>query len=309
MSAKELPASMKQTLSVVISAFNEGKKLDRTLSSVSWADEIIVVDNESTDNTKEIAQKYTKNIFSRPNDLMLNKNKNFGFGKATSAWILNLDGDEVITPELRREILTVLNKNDSRFDGYWIARKNIIFGKWITHGFWWPDRQLRLFRRGKGKFPCHFIHEHIKVDGASNELREPYFHYNYETISQYIHKLERCTTSEAAEYTAGGYTFSWYDAFRFPSSDFLKVYFAQGAYKDGLHGLVLSVLQAFYSFVIFAKLWEMRQFPDISIRNDQIKKEHDRASREFIYWQLSALLSEEKNPLTRILLRVRRKLL
>lgn len=300
---------MKQSLSVVISAFNEGKKLGRTLESVSWVNEIIVVDNESTDNTRNIAQKYTKKIFSRPNDLMLNKNKNFGFSKATGVWILNLDADEVVTPELREEIKSVLETNDPQFDGYWITRKNIIFGKWIQHGFWWPDRQLRLFRRGKGKFPGRFIHEHIKVEGASKELHEPYLHYNYETISQYIHKLERCTTSEAAEYIASGYTFSWNDAVRFPTSDFLKVYFAQGAYKDGLHGLVLSILQAFYSFVIFAKLWEMRQFTDISISNVQIKKEYTQSNHDFAYWQLSTLFSEEKNPLVRLFLRVRRRLL
>lgn len=300
---------MSPTISIVISAFNEGKKLDRTLGAVSWADEIIVVDNESTDNTKEIAAKYTKKIYSRQNDLMLNRNKNFGFGEATSDWILNLDADEVVTPALRKEIQDTLKKNDAQFDGYWMPRKNIIFGKWISHGFWWPDKQLRLFRRGKGKFPGRFIHEHIKIEGASKELQEPYFHYNYETISQYVNKLERCTTSEAAEYAAGGYTFSWYDAVRFPTSDFLKVYFAQGAYKDGLHGLVLSILQAFYSFVIFVKLWEMRHFPDISPTHVQIKKEYRRASGELRYWHLSASISEEKNPLVRVVLKILRKFL
>jgi len=300
---------MKQTLSVVISAFNEGKKLERTLASVLWADEIVVVDNESTDDTVQIAAKYTKKVYSHPNDLMLNKNKNFGFGKATTAWILNLDADEVVTPQLREEIERVIKKNDPQFDGFWITRKNIIFGKWIRHGFWWPDKQLRLFRKNKGKFPCRYIHEYITVDGGAEQLKEPYVHYNYETVSQYIAKLDRCTTSEAHEYTKSGYTFSWYDAIRFPSSDFLKVYFAQGAYKDGLHGLILSILQAFYSFVIFVKLWEMRDFPDISITNVQMNKEYDHANKEFAYWYLSTRLNEEKNPLMRLLLKARRRLL
>jgi glycosyltransferase involved in cell wall biosynthesis len=302
---------MKSTISVVISAYNEGKKLERCLSAITWADEIIVVDNESTDNTKEIAKKYTKKVYSKPNNLMLNKNKNFGFTKATSSWILNLDADEVVTEELHNEIIKTIEiyESDMSIDGFWIARKNIIFGKWITHGFWSPDRQLRLFRRGKGKFPGRYIHEYIKVEGASLELAEPCIHYNYETISQYMTKLERCTTSEAAEYMADGYVFKWTDAIRFPAQDFIKVYFSQQAYKDGLHGLVLSMLQAFYSFVTFTKLWEKQSFIEVDVTKKDLQREAKRAQAELIYWRLTAQIAEEKNPLTVLGLRLRRKLI
>jgi glycosyltransferase involved in cell wall biosynthesis len=169
---------MKQTLSVVISAYNEEKTIGRCLKSVSFADEIIVVDNTSYDKTREIAKKFTKYVYDRPNQLMLNANKNYGFEKAKSEWILNLDADEEITPELAREIQKVI-QDSTKEDGFWIKRKNFSYGKWIQYGLWWPDKQLRLFRRIKGKFPCVHIHEYIKVEGLIGDLIEPYNHYNY----------------------------------------------------------------------------------------------------------------------------------
>src|SRR5450759_5700116 len=121
---------MKQTLSVVVSAYNEELTLGRCLSSVPFADEIIVVDNESQDNTVGIAKKFTKKIFSQKNILMLNTNKNYGFEKATCDWILNLDADEEIPKDLAKEIQTIIQSNPVE-NGFWIKRKNIIFGKWI----------------------------------------------------------------------------------------------------------------------------------------------------------------------------------
>lgn len=301
---------MKPTISIVISCYNDAKKLERTLALVDWADEIVVVDAQSTDNTREVAAKYTKKIHSRPNDLMLNKNKNFGFTKATGDWILNLDSDEVVTEELKNEILTTLSKfaTDTTVNGFWIPRKNMIFGKWIRYGFWWPDKQLRLFRRGKGKFPLRYIHEYIKVEGGSRELTEPYIHYNYESVSQYITKLERCTTSEAAEYLADGYDFTWTDAIRFPVRDFVKVYFSQQGYKDGLHGLVLSMLQAFYACVVFAKLWETHGFKESDTGFAPVEREFIRAYGELRYWDLSVKIRESTNPIFRLMLRVKRRL-
>jgi len=250
---------MKPTLSVVISAYNEEKSLERCLNSVSnVTDEIIVVDNESQDKTVEVATKYTKKIFSAPNQLMLNTNKNLGFSKASADWILNLDADEEIPPTLAKEILTIIRSNPPQ-NGFWLKRKNYSFGIWIQHGLWWPDRQIRLFRRGFGLFPCIHIHEYIKVDGVIGELVEPYIHYNYETVHQYLLKIDRTSTSEAITLRELNYQLIWYDAIRFPVSDFLKIYFAQGGYKDGLHGLVLATFQAFYSFCTFAKYWEMKK--------------------------------------------------
>lgn len=299
---------MKQTLSVVVSAYNEEKTIARCLESVPFADEIIVVDNTSGDTTLEIAKKFTRNTYSKPNKLMLNENKNFGFSKTTGDWILNLDADEEITPELEKEILRII-QSDCKENGFWIKRKNYSFGKWIRHGLWWPDKQIRLFRRGKGEFPCVHIHEYVKVDGQTGELTEPYVHHNYETIHQYLSKIDRASNSEAISLKESQYQILWTDAIRFPVSDFVKIYFAQSGWKDGLHGLVLALLQSFYSFCVFAKLWETEKFPDRTITLPAVASELHRNGREMKYWILTTRIGESKGAVSKLIAKIQRKLL
>ncbi|MBI4062460.1 glycosyltransferase family 2 protein [Candidatus Gottesmanbacteria bacterium] len=294
-------------VSVVISAFNAQGSLDRSLKSVRWASEIILVDNGSTDNTVQQAKKYGAKIFSRENNPMLNVNKNFGFEKAEGDWILSLDSDEEVPRTLASEIEGAIN--DPSVVGYWIPRKNIIFGKWIRHGLWWPDKQLRLFHRGRGKFPCKHVHEYLDVDGPTGELQEPYIHYNYTSVSQFIHKMDAIyTESEVQKLTRTGYQVSWMDAVRFPVSDFVKIFFAQRGFKDGLHGLVLALLQSFYSFIVFAKLWERAKFVDIELSLPQVTRELHERGREVRYWTKTAEIEQERNPITRGWKRLVRKL-
>jgi glycosyltransferase involved in cell wall biosynthesis len=301
---------MKNTLSVVISAFNEEKKLGLCLSSVAkLADEMIVIDNTSTDKTAKIAKSFKASVYKRENNLMLNINKNVGFEKAKGNWILNLDADEEVTEELKEEIRHIVELDLTQAKkGYWIPRKNIIFGKWIQYGLWWPDKQLRLFQKESGKFPCKHIHEYIEVIGEIGELTEPYIHYNYDSVSQYLTKLERCTTSEAIALEEAQYQVSWFDAIRFPLSDFLKIFFAQSGYKDGLHGLVLSLFQGFYSFIVFTKLWEKEQFSQKSVTFPAISEEFEKQGREFSYWMLTAKIKESHHALQTFLFKIRRRL-
>lgn len=294
-----------ETISAVLSVFNEEAKLARTLEALRWVDEIIVIDNESTDQTATIAKKYGAIVYKEKNNLMLNINKNRGFTKAKCDWILYLDGDEVVPPELAQEINESVH--NSQIMGYWISRKNIIFGKWIQHGLWWPDKQLRLFQRGKGKFPCKHIHEYVEIDGLTGELQKPYIHYNYESIHQYLTKIDRASTSEAISLREMHYQIMWYDAIRFPMSDFLKIYFAQKGYKDGLHGLMLSLLQAFYSFTVFAKVWEGEKFVERELPVEVVEKELTRTRMEARYWLLSAKLGDTQNVMKKIWYRWLRK--
>ncbi|MCL4359728.1 glycosyltransferase family 2 protein [Patescibacteria group bacterium] len=300
------------TLSVVLSVYNGASTLERTLRSVSWADEVVVVNGSSTDDTVKIAKKFTPRIFTRPNNRMLNVNKNFGFTKATGDWILSLDADEELTKPLSDEIRRII-KNErvpgGEIAGYWIPRKNMIFGKWIKHGLWWPDKQLRLFRRGTGKFPCVHVHEYLAVDGKTETIDEPYIHYNYDSIAQYLSKMETIyTESEVAKMTAAGYRPVWHDALRFPVSDFVKIYFAEEGYRDGLHGLVLSLLQSFYSLIVFVKLWENEGFPEISPSVSEARREIGRAGHEIRYWSLSTGIRETTSPVRRFWMRLGRRL-
>ncbi len=303
-----------ETISVVLSVRNEEVKIERTLASVQWADEVVVVDNESTDKTASIARQYGAKVMRGKNNPMLNVNKNFGFTKAKSDWILSLDGDEVIPPELAKEIQDIthqrINASTHPADvvGYWIPRKNILFGKWIQHGLWWPDKQLRLFKRGMGRFPCKHVHEYLSVDGPTAELAAPMMHYNYESVSQFIRKMDEIyTVSEVENHVSSGYQLAWYDAIRFPVSDFVKTYFAQAGYKDGLHGLVLSMLQAFYSFVVFTKLWEREKFIEHDIALEAIEQEWTRTQKEVRYWLFSAKIGQTSNILTKFWYRLLRR--
>jgi glycosyltransferase involved in cell wall biosynthesis len=295
-------------LSVVISTRNRSQRLERCLKSIKkLAGEIIVIDNESRDDTASIAKKYGAIVFERPNNLMLNVNKNYGFNKATGEWILCLDDDEEITGELVEEIEKVTNANETTV-GYWIPRKNIIFGKWIRHGIWWPDPQLRLFKRGMGKFPQKHVHEYISVDGPTTQLTNAFTHYNYDSLDQYLDKMLRIyIPSEVEKFISSGYVISWQDAIRFPASDFVKLYFAQAGFKDGLHGLVLATLQAFYSFLIFVRLWERSKFLELDIPLDGAIAQLKSSGSELTYWSHTAKINETKNPIKKFSHRLLRK--
>lgn len=294
-------------ISVVISAYNEEKKLARTLKSLGFADEIIVVDNSSTDKTATIAREFHAKVLKRPNNPMLNINKNFGFTQASCDWILNLDADEEIPTDLAREIKFAISKK-SDISGYWIPRKNIIFGKWIEHGLWWPDKQLRLFRRDQGKFPGKHVHEYLEVQGKTSDLAHPFVHYNYETVSQFIQKMDTIyTENEVQQLVSSRYQVSWYDAIRFPASDFIKVYFAQECYKDGLHGLVISILQAFYSFVVFAKLWEQHHFAERTVTLDSVGRELKRSQKELAYWTLTSEMKDSTSWVSTLWIKILRR--
>lgn len=285
-------------ISVVISAYNEEKKIEDCLRSLkAVADEIIFIDNTSDDKTVQIAKKYTDKIFIRKNDpVMLNRNKNFGFDEATGDWIISLDADERLTSELSVEIRKAISTN--QYAGYEIPRKNIIFGKWIEHSLWWPDYNLRLFKQGKGKFPEKHVHEKIEVDGKVDQLKNPLIHYNYETISQFIKKMDATyTESETRNFLKSNKNIFWYDAIRWPTSDFLKTFFLQKGYQDGFHGLILSILQAFYAFIFFAKVWERKEkFKDLTPGNflDEVIREFKKTSKETRYWIYESQISQSQ---------------
>ncbi len=301
----------KNTISVVISAFNEEKKIRNCLDSVKWADEIIFVDNCSTDNTKEIAREYTKKIFVQKNDpYNIDLQKNLGIEKATGNWILVLDADEVVTPELEKEIKNTL-ENQSSIDGFMIPRKNIIFGKWIQHSGWYPDYQPRLFRNGKGRYEKSHVHEPLIIQGEIKKLYEPLIHYNYETVSQFLYKhLELYAPNEAEELLRKGYIFDWKGIIRMPMSEFLSRYFAREGYRDGFHGLVLSLLMAVYHLAIFVYIWEKKKFVEMEEENIiyGLEAEIKKSKKEISYWFNTRSIEQEKNLFKKATIKIKKKL-
>lgn len=295
-------------LSVVVSAYNEEENLKHCLESVKWADEIIVVDNESTDKTVEIAKKFTNKIYTRKNNIMLNINKNFGFTKATNDWILCLDSDEKVSNELRKEIEEKI-KSDPGPNGYKIPRKNLIFGKWIQHTGFYPDFQIRLFRKGFGEFEEINVHEQMTISGDIGELTEAIVHNNYETVTQFLRKHTTVYgPNEAEARIKTGYVFNYLDCIRMPFNEFLSRYFAREGYKDGFHGLMISMLLGFYHLVIFTFIWEKQGFKDPPVKNmtDDLVHEVRKIYKDLSYWFYTTEMKKVKDPLNKALLRIKR---
>jgi len=296
-------------ISVVISAYNEERQInDCLMSAKKIADEIIFIDNQSTDATAELAKKYTKKIFKKVNDpIMIDKNKNFGFLKASGDWIFSLDADERISDMLASEIKKAVQNTKTM--GFEIQRKNIIFGKWIQNSIWWPDYNLRLFKNGSGMFPLNKVHEKIKINGEVSRLKNPILHYNYQTISQFLKKLDNYTESEAIDFIRINKEVKWYEILRWPLSDFLKTFFSQRGYRDGMHGLALSMLQAFYQLVVFLKVWEKKEnYKDLSPKAflKEVVCELSKISKDTRYWVYEALSKE--NPKMKIIYKIKKRL-
>lgn len=300
-------------ISVVISAYNEEKNIKECIESVKdLADEIIVVDNSSTDKTGVIAKKAGAILFHQENNPhKIDLQKNFGFNKASYEWILSLDADERLTPKLIDEIKKAIHGAD-HVSGFWIPRKNMIFKKWIKHSIWWPDYQLRIFRKGKGKFLAASVHKPLEVKGETRHLSEPLVHYNYESISQFVNRMNNIYTEiEADAIIESNEKMHWTAAVKLPLSDFLKTYFLQQGYKDGLHGLVLSILQSFYMFLVFAKVWERQGFYEKDGKEIMKGLEHELfdVSSQTKYWLFKTHEKGTRNPFKKILYIISRKTL
>jgi glycosyltransferase involved in cell wall biosynthesis len=241
-------------LSVCIVTANEEERLRACLESVAWADEIVVVDAESTDKTVLVAREFTDRVVVRPWPGFAAQ-KNHALDQATRDWILALDADELVTSELREEIEAVL-RADGPADGYFVPRRNIFWGRWVRHGRLYPDWQLRLFRRGRGRFAEQAVHESVVVDGRVGRLRSPLVHASYRDLSDCLARFDRYSTLAAAEWVGSGRGASAVDLLLRPLARFFSMYVAAGGFLDGWRGFVLAVLYAHYVFLRSAKVWE-----------------------------------------------------
>lgn len=240
-------------LSVVIITKDEERDIGPCLESVKWADEIVVIDEFSRDQTVEICRRYTEKVFQKEWEGYA-RTKNFGIEKTSGQWILSLDADERVSSELRAEIKQVLEMDDS-YDGYLIPMKFYFYGHWMRHGGLYPKRHLRLFRKGKGEFEERVVHEGVKVTGKIGCLREPMFHYSYENLNDYLQKFNRYSTLDALNKVDKRKYGRCYPFLRLPG-EFILTYFIKQGFRDGFYGLLYSVLNAFYVFVKYMKLWE-----------------------------------------------------
>jgi len=244
-------------LSVTIIAWNEEERLRACLESVAWAEEILVIDAESTDKTVQVAREFTDRIWVRPWPGFAEQ-KNFGLDQATCEWVLSLDADERVTPELRERIRRIVRANGPG-DGYSIPRKNIFWGAWVRHGGLYPDYQLRLFRRTAGRFVDSAVHESVVVEGHVERLAEPLLHHSYRGLDDFVARSNRYSALAARDIVARGGRAGVLDLALRPLGRFLSMYVARGGFLDGWRGFVLAVLYANYVFLRVAKTWEARR--------------------------------------------------
>ncbi len=242
-------------LSVVIITLNEEANLARTLSSVAWADEIVVLDSGSTDRTREVAESFHARFFEEPWKGFAAQ-KNSALEKVTGDWVLSLDADEEVEPALAEEIRDVLLANPS-VAGFRIPRKNFFLGRWIKHGGFYPDDKLRLFRRGAGQFEDRLVHEDMRLDGATALLKGNLLHNAYPTLDSYIEHMNRYSSlgaQMATEKRPRG--FSLIDIVLRPKLTFLYNYVLRFGFLDGREGLLLHAYHATYVSWKYAKAWE-----------------------------------------------------
>ncbi len=243
------------TISVIVLTLNEERNIADCLESVRWADEIILVDSGSTDQTTAIAGRYTSNIQTIAWQ-GYGAARNYGVGQAKGEWILWLDADERVMPELAEEIREIVRNDEPGVVGYSVARRAFFLGRWIRHCGWYPSRVTRLFRRGKGKFSETRVHERLMVDGPVVTTRHDLIHHTDPDLNHYFTKFNRYTSLAAEDLRAQGRRFSLVDLLIRPPFTFIKMYLLRAGFLDGIQGLILSVLSSAYVFTKYAKLWE-----------------------------------------------------
>lgn len=282
---------MPSKISAVINVLNAEKKIEQAVKSVGWADEIVVVDDGSKDKTLEILEKLENTnkglkIFKHQSAGFVEPARNFAISKAKNEWILVLDADEVASDALSKRLIEIA-ETMKQIDYVRIPRKNIIFGHFMKAAMWWPDYNIRFFKKGQVKWG-NKIHRPPETSGQGLDLPadEKYsiIHYNYKSISEFLERMNRYTSVQAEELKNEGYQFDWRDLLAKPLDEFLSRFFANKGYQDGLHGLVLGLLQAFSFVVMYLKLWESSKFKEQNIDLQQLNDQKNKSAEAINYW-------------------------
>lgn len=247
------------SIAVVIAAKNEEKDIKNCLDSVKWVDEIVVVDDMSTDNTVNVAKEYTDKVYINDSKGDFHRNKNMAIEKASCEWILSLDADEVVPEALSDEIRQAVKSEN--IQGYYLNRRNYFLGKWVKGCDWYPDYIIRLFRKGVTQWPLE-IHDtpNIEDEARVGYLKNDYLHYSYKSMNQFLNKFVLYTTCLAREEVSKGTVITWKNFclyfFVKPLYAFVRKYFIKGGFKDGFRGFFISFSSYMVLFVTYSKVWE-----------------------------------------------------
>ena len=248
----------KAPVSVVIIAKNEEQRLEDCLKSAAFAEEIVVVDDYSTDRTVEIAKKYTDKVFQRKMDIE-GRHRNYAYEKASQNWVLSLDADERVTPELAESIAQATQENKNHHVCYAIPIRTFIGKRWIKGAGYYPAAKTRLFRKGQFRYEEARVHPRVIYEGSCGILSGDILHYSCKDLEQWIGKFNRETTLEADKWIQDGRKVSLAKQLRKTVDRFLKNYFLKGGMKDGFYGYLMSAFHGLYQLFAYAKYREMKE--------------------------------------------------
>ncbi len=262
-------------ISVAIAAYNEEENIAKCLTSVKdWVEEIVVVDGSSTDDTVKIAHGLEAKVISADNPDMFHINKQKAIDACKGGnWVLQLDADEVVSQELKKEILSTIDQQQSisnkrTLNGFWLPRKNFFLGRFLEKGGQYPDYTLRFYRKGKGRLPCKSVHEQAVVEGETAYLQNPLLHYPYPNFAHYLEHFNKYTDIFADELmdkkTSISFSSIVFFMFIKPSLWFLLTFVRHKGFLDGFPGFVFSFFSALRYPVSYIKYWEKKKARNIS---------------------------------------------
>lgn len=259
----------KTPVSVVVITKNEASRLRDCLSSVDWAEEIIVVDDESTDGTVAIAREFTDRVYVRRMEAE-GRHRNWAYAQASKPWVLSLDADERVSPELRDEIRSLLGGAPD-CEGYSMPRRNFVGSFWVKHGGLYPSPQFRLFKYGVFRYDEEAeVHPQAFMKGPRGYLKGDIIHFTYRDFTDIIGKLDRQTDLEARKWFREKRKVGIFTAVRKSIDRFWKSFVAKKGYKDGVIGLYLAVNSGMYQLLTYVKYWEM-------LNAEKVREASDRA--------------------------------
>lgn len=243
-------------ISAVIITYNEEERLEPALKSLDGiAEEIIVVDRYSDDDTVKIAKKYTNCVFQRKWTNFADQ-KNFANSKAKFSWILSLDADERLSPKLKEEMLQVKGQ-ETRCSGFSMPREVFYLGRWIRHAGWYPDRKIRLFQKERARWEGEYVHEKLLIEGEVKKLGGSIHHFTYRNIADHLRRINTFSDLGAQKLYAQNKRCRWYHLLFLPFFRFLRAYLLKAGFLDGFAGFVISVLDSYSVFTRYAKLKEI----------------------------------------------------
>ncbi len=246
------------SLSVILITKNEEANLKDCLESVSFANEIIVVDSQSSDKTQEIAQSFGAKLEITSDWPGFGPQKNRALNLATQEWVLSIDADERVTPELKEEILAVISSKNAA-NCYAIPRSSWYCGRFMKHSGWYPDYVDRLFKRGTAKFSDHLVHERLLPDGPVAKLKNHFLHYSFRDFSQVLKKVDAYSTASAEQAYLKGKRSSVGKAIGHGLWAFFRTYFLRRGFLDGSQGLALAISNAEGTYYRYIKIWLLEQ--------------------------------------------------